>query len=192
MVADYLALLRELSALDPPIFVFGSAAEAALLDGKLADSHGDIDLLVPRSELRLRLQQLGELGFAEFSVYDEPRPGLPLVYGSRRDEFALELSLFDLDPAGNPFFVVSTDDGPAAISMPPDLLQWPPTIINGVPIHTLSPPTLVHIRAGAAATGAFGTPRPDGARQAQLVEAFLANIDPTQLTPTVTLLSGLQ
>ena len=93
-------------------------------------------------------------------MYYEPRPGLPLVYGSRRDEIALELSLFDLDPAGNPFFVVSTDDGPAAISMPPDLLQWPPTIINGVPIHTLSPLALVQIRAGASATGAFGTPRP--------------------------------
>ena len=119
MVVDYLALLRELSALDPPIFVFGSVAEAALLEGKLAESHGDVDLLIPRSELGLRLLQLGELGFAEFTVYYEPRPGLPLVYGSTRDEIALELSLFDLDPAGNPFFVVSTDDGPAAISSRP-------------------------------------------------------------------------
>ena len=190
MVADYLALLRELSALDPPIFVFGSVAEAALLEGKLAESHGDIDLLSPRSELERRLRQLGELGFAEFGVYYEPRPGLPLVYGSTRDDLALELSLFDLDPAGNPFFVVSTEAGPAAISMPPDLLQWPPTIIDSVPIHTLSPLALVHIRAGAAATGAFGTPRSDVTRQAQLVEAFLANIDPAQLTPTVTLLNG--
>jgi len=43
-VADYLALLRELSALDPPVFVFGSVAEAVLLEGKLAESHGDVDL----------------------------------------------------------------------------------------------------------------------------------------------------
>ena len=192
VVADYLALLRELSALDPPIFLFGSVAEAALLEGKLAESHGDVDLLIPRSELGLRLLQLGELGFAAFTVYYEPRPGLPLVYGSSRDEIALELSLFDLDPAGNPFFVVSTDDGPAAISVPPDLLQWTPTIVDGVPIHTLSPLALVHIRAGAAATGAFGTPRSDGARQTQLIEAFLADVDPTQLIPTVTLLGGVQ
>ena len=192
MVADYLALLRELSTLDPPIFVFGSVAEAALLEGKLADSHGDIDVLIPRSELGLRLVQLDELGFGEFTVYYEPQPGLPLVYGSTRNEMALELSLFDLDPAGIPFFVVSTDDGPAAISMPPDLLQWSPTIIDGVPIHTLSPLALVHIRAGAAATGAFGAPRSDGARQGQLVEAFLSDVDPTHLTPTVTLISGLQ
>ena len=192
MVADYLALLRELSTLDPPIFVFGSVAEAALLEGKLADSHGDIDVLIPRSELGRRLLQLDELGFAEFTVYYEPQPGLPLVYGSTRNDMALEVSLFDLDPAGNPFFVVSTDDGPAAISMPPDLLQWRPTIIDGVPIHTLSPLALVHIRAGAAATGAFGAPRSDGARQSQLIEAFLSDVDPTHLTPTVTLLCGLQ
>ena len=191
-MADYLALLRELSAFDPPIFVFGSVAEAALLDGKLSASHGDVDLLIPRSELELRLRQLGELGFAEFTVYYEPRPGLPLVYGSNRGDLSLELSLFDTDPTGDPFFVVSTDDGPAAISMPPDLLHWTPTIIDGVPIHTLSPLALVHIRAGAAATGAFGAPRSDGARQAQLVEAFLADVGPTQLTPTVTLFNGLQ
>ena len=103
------------------------------------------------------------------------------VYGSTRAEIALEPIYFDLDPAGNPFFVVSTDAQPAAISMPPDLLQWPPTIINDIPIHTLSPLALVHIRAGAAETGAFGTPRsPEGARQAQLVEAFLAGVDPRE------------
>jgi hypothetical protein len=45
-VADDLALLRELSALAPPLFVFGSVAEAALLEGKLEPSHGDVDILV--------------------------------------------------------------------------------------------------------------------------------------------------
>lgn len=81
---DYLALLQELSALDPPLFVFGSVAEAGLLDGELDASHGDVDILISRSELELRVRQLGELGFAAFTVYYEPRPGLPLVYGSTR------------------------------------------------------------------------------------------------------------
>jgi hypothetical protein len=42
--ADYLGLLRE-PAVDPPLFVFGSVAEAVLLDGELGATHGDIDLL---------------------------------------------------------------------------------------------------------------------------------------------------
>ena len=186
-MAGYLELLRELSAVDPPLFVFGSVAEAVLLDGKLAASHGDLDVLVVRSELELRLRQLDDLGFAAFTVYYEPRPGLPLVYGSAREELALELSLLDIDPDGYPYFVVSTDDGPASISMPSDLFQWAPTIIDDVPVYTLSPLALVHIRAGATATGAFGPQRPetDDARQGRLVDVFLSNIDPAQLEPTI-------
>jgi hypothetical protein len=194
VAADYLALLRDLSALHPPLFVFGSVAEATLLDGKLAASHGDLDVLISRSELEPRLQQLGDLGFAPFTVYYEPRPGLPLVYGSTREELALELSLFDIDPAGNPYFVVGSDNGPVSISMPPDLFQWPPTVIDGVPVYTLSPLALVHIRAGATSTGAFGPPRPetDDIRHGRLVEVFLSNVDPAQLEPTIMPMSELQ
>ena len=194
MVADYLALLRDLSALHPPLFVFGSVAEAALLDGKLAASHGDLDVLISRRELEPRLRQLGDLGFADFTVYYEPRPGLPLVYGSTREELTLELSLLDIDPAGHPYFVVGTDNGPVSISVPPDLFHWAPTIIDGVPVHTLCPLALVHIRAGATATGAFGPPRPekDGTRHRRLVDAFLSNVDPAQLEPTITPISEPQ
>jgi hypothetical protein len=194
VVADYLALLRELSALDPPLFVFGSVAEAALLDGELNASHGDVDILISRSELELRLQQLRELGFGAFTVYYEPRPGLPLVYGSTREGLALELSVLDIDPAGHPYFVVTTDDGPTSISVPPDLFQWAPTIIDDVPVYTLSPLALVHIRAGATATGAFGPPPPekDSARHRRLVDIFLSNLDPAQLEPTVTRISRRQ
>ena len=194
MVADYLALLRDLSSLRPPLFVFGSVAEAALLDGKLAASHGDLDVLISRSELEPRLRQLGALGFADFTVYYEPRPGLPLVYGSTREELALELSLLDIDPPGDPYFVVGTDSGPVSISVPPDLFHWAPTLIDGVPVHTLSPLALVQIRAGATATGAFGPPRPekDGARHGRLVDVFLSNVDPAQLEPTITRISEPQ
>ena len=192
MVADYLALLRDLSALRPPLFVFGSAAEAVLLDGKLAASHGDLDVLSSRSELDLRLGQFGDLGFAPFTVNYEPRPGLPLVYGSTREELVLELSLLDVDAAGRPHFVVDTDKGPVSISVPPDLFEWAPTIIDGFPVHTLSPLALVHIRAGATSTGAFGPPRPekDGTRQGRLVDVFLSNVDPAQLEPRVTPISA--
>jgi len=191
-VPNFLGLLRQLAALEPPLFVFGSVAEEALLDGELSQSHGDVDVLIPRTELEWRLRQLAVLGFDAFTVYYEPRPGLPLVYGCTRGDLALELGLVDYDPEGDPFFVVRTDDGAVAISVPADLFRWPPTVIEGVSIHTLSPLALVHLRAGASATGAFGPERPgkDDVRQARMIERFFRDADPEQLRPTITPIGG--
>jgi hypothetical protein len=188
---DFVGLLRELARLEPPLFVFGSIAEGALLDGRLCDSYGDIDVVIPRTELALRLDQLAALGFEPFTVYYEPRPGLPLVYGSRRGDLAFELSLVDYDEAGNPFYAVRTGDGAVAISAPDDLFDWPPTIIDEVVIRTVSPLALVHLRAGASATGAFGPERPgkDDARQARLIETFFRDAEPERLRPAITVLS---
>jgi hypothetical protein len=187
-VPDFVGLLRELAALEPPLFVFGSVAETALLDGELSDSYGDVDVVIPRTELEWRLQQLALLGFDAFSVYYEPRPGLPLVYGSTRGDLALELSLVDYDYGGNPFFVVLTDEGAVAISVPADVFRWPPTVIDGVSVHTLSPLALVHLRAGASATRAFGPERPgkDDVAQARMIETFFRDTDPRRLRPTIT------
>lgn len=145
-------------------------------------------MLIPRTELEWRLRQLAVLGFDAFTVYYEPRPGLPLVYGCTRGDLALELSLVDYDPAGNPFFVVRTDDAAVAISVPADLFRWPPTVIDGVSIHTLSPLALVHVRAGASATRAFGPERPgkDDVHQARMIETFFSDADPERLRPTIT------
>ena len=187
-VPEYLGLLRELAAIEPPLFVFGSVAEAVLLDGALSATHGDVDVAIPRTELELRLGQLAVLGFDAFTVYYEPRPGLPLVYGSARGDLALELSLVDYDPAGNPFFVVRTDGGAVAIALPADVFLWPPTVIDQVVVHTVSPLALVHVRAGASATSAFGAKRlgKDDARQARLIDTFFRNVDPERLRPTIT------
>jgi hypothetical protein len=187
-VSDVVGLLRELAALEPPLFVFGSVAEAALLDGELSGSYGDVDVVVPRTELEWRLQQLALLGFEAFTVYYEPRPGLPLVYGGTRGDLALELSLVDYDDWGNPFFVVRADEGAVAISVPADLFRWPATVIDGVLVHTLSPLALVHLRAGVSATGAFGPERPgkDDVGQARMIETFFRDTDPRRLRPTIT------
>jgi hypothetical protein len=184
-VSDYLGLLRELASLDPPLFVFGGIAEEALLDGALSLSHGDLDVLIPRDQLGLQVEKLGELGFREFAVYYEPRPGRPSVLGSSRGELTLELSLVDYDATGSPYFPVRTENGVVAIFVPHDMFAWPPTAIDGVPIRTLSPLALVQIRAGATATAAFGPPRPgkDAPRQARLIAAFFPDADEASLQP---------
>lgn len=72
--------------------------------------------------------------------------------------------------------------------MPGDLFQWPPTIVDEVVIHTISPLALVPLRAGAFATGAFGPARPgkDDVTQARMTETFFADADPELLRPTIT------
>ena len=186
-MGDYTPLLRDLASLEPPLFIFGGIAETLLLDGALSPSHGDVDVLIARDQLELRTEQLGVLGFHDFAVYYEPRPGRPLVLGSSRDDLALELNLLDYDATGSPYFAVRTEDGPVSISMPLDLFDWPPTIIDGVAVRTLSPLALIQIRAGVTATGVFGPPRPgkDDAHQARLVEAFLPDASEELLQPRI-------
>lgn len=185
-------LLGELASLEPPLFIFGGIAEAVLLDHALSPSHGDVDVVIPRDQLQLRTEQLGELGFRDFAVYYEPLSGRPLVLGSSRGDLALELNLADRDETGRPFFAVETEDGPVAISVPQDLFDWPPTIIDGVPIHTLSPLALIQIRAGLTATGVFGPPRPgkDEAHQARLIQAFFPDRDEDSLMPRISAIAG--
>jgi hypothetical protein len=167
--------------------VFGGVAEAALLNGRLDPSHGDIDVLTPRTQAEHCLEQLGELGFAPFDVYFEPRPGLPLVYGSTRDDLVLELSVLDYDSAGMPYFALPVDAAVVAVAMPTNLFEWPPTIVDGVCIQTLSPLALIQIRAGGMTTGAFGPTRSqDTTRQALLIETFFPDSDPASLEPQIT------
>lgn len=186
-VGDYLGLLRELAALNPPVHVFGGIAEEALLDDALGPSHGDLDVVIPRCELGRRVGQLAELGFRDFAVYYEPRPGRPSVFGSSNGDLALELSLVDYDASGGPYFAVRTEKGVFAIFVPRDMFAWPPIAIEGVAIRTVSPLALVQIRAGLTATGAFGPPRPgkDAPLQARLIKAFFPDAEEASLQPWI-------
>ena len=191
-MAGYLGLLREVATLEPPLFVFGGVAEAVLLDRRLDLSHGDLDLLTPRTEVEGHIERLGDLGFAPFEVQFEPRHGLPLVYGATRDDLALELSVLDYDSAGMPYFALPTGAAVVAVALPIDLFEWPPTIVSGVRIHTLSPLALIQIRSGGMTTGAFGPTRPqDTTRQARLIEAFFPDSAPKSLQPRITTIGHL-
>jgi hypothetical protein len=173
-----------LASLEPPLHIFGGVAESVLLDGRLRDDHGDLDVLIPRDELELRAGQLSALGFSPLTVYYEPRPGLPLVYGCERGDLHLELSIVDYDETGAPYFVANG----AAITVASDLFDWPATVVAGIPIRTVSPLALVHVRAGLTQTGVFGPPRPekDILRQQQLIDAFLSKEPPEALEPRIT------
>lgn len=190
-MADYLALLGELSELDPPAFVFGSVAEGVLLDGVVPPTAGDVDLLVPRAGLAARIEELTALGFEGFEVFYEPRPGLPMVFGASRAGAAIEVTVVDHDDAGQPFFALQSGEQVVSISITAAVFDWPPSMVEGVCVHTLSPLALHQMRAGLMITRAFGDPRDhDLVRQERLRATFFPERSDADLAPTISRLEA--
>jgi len=183
---SYLEVIKAIAQLDPPLFVFGGIAEDVLLDHELSRPHGDIDIMVLRDELAQRKRQCELLGFIDFEVYYEPIRGKPLVLGGHERSLNLELTLCDKD--GHDYYCTDIDDSGdlRKIYLPDDSFGHPPTLIEGTPIHTLSPRALYQIRAALDVTRSFGGFRPkDVAAQRRLKTALLGDQTEAALRPRI-------
>ena len=60
-------------------------------------THGDIDWLVPRGELALRMTQARTLGFAEFETLGESAPGEPFYLLARNGDLPIDVGVTDDD-----------------------------------------------------------------------------------------------
>lgn len=70
------------------------------------------------------------------------------------------------------------------IHFPEDILAYPATTIDGVPIQTVSPLALFHVRAGLEAAGALGPLDERGvAVQKRLREELLVGVPEETLQP---------
>ncbi len=189
MAADpYLALIADLYALEPPIFIFGGYAEDALLHGQVNRSHADLDVLVVRTELEQRLSQFALLGFERFQIYHDIAPDKPLVLNSERNGLHLEIGIMDRDASGRTYFEVRSQpwDQVCRIYLPDDAFSYPPVKLGGTSVRTLSPLALYQIRAGLAAVNAFGDFRPTDAPAQTLLKArFFPDADESQLLPEI-------
>jgi hypothetical protein len=183
----YVDLLRALHALEPPLFVFGGFAEDALLHGTVSRPHSDVDVLVFRGELELRLAQFRALGFASFATYYEIAPGKPLVLNGEQAGLHLELGIFELTGDGRPFFEVYDAHGTLRrVTLSAGALPAAPVLLDGVSVRALSPLALYQLRAGLHAIRAFGPLRPTDVRaQAQLKHRFFGGQDEASLLPTI-------
>jgi hypothetical protein len=90
-----LDLLRRMAGLDPAPCLIGGYAEDALLAGTVTRPHVDIDWIVQRRELPLRLAQARRLGFGEFETWGESAPGEPFYLYAENGELKLELGVTD-------------------------------------------------------------------------------------------------
>ena len=182
MIENHAELLAGLADLDPPVYLFGGVAEDVLLHGHLSRPHGDVDVFVLRQDLPGRMKQFADLGFDNFELRYAPRPGQPLALGCPRGQTDLELGVFDT-AGSDVYFEVEDESGVIQrVFLPPDaLVNDEPTNVDGVPVWTLSPLSLVHIRRGLELLGTFGSLREkDIAIQAKLLERFFGGSLPSE------------
>lgn len=186
-MTDYDSLIRSVMALEPPLFIFGGFAEDMLLNGRVARPHSDLDVLMFRDEVDARLAQFTALGFANWEVWWEPRPGLPLVYHSAKDGLDLEPSVFERDETGA-YFVIENASGKLHRAYLPDgTFGYPPIAADGLEFRIVSPLCLYQIRAALEILAPFGPLREkDIAAQGLLRDRFLADLTDEELRPRIT------
>lgn len=184
-------LLRALMRLTPRVHVFGGLAEDALLYGRQSRAHEDVDVMIFRDEIDLRLEQARELGFERFHLRMQPVPERPLVVGSIVGEMNLEYVIFDRHDDGRISFDTPTPDGLTRVWLPDDALDWPVSTLDGVEVRTVSPLTQYQIRIGVTET--FGGMRPkDVVAQAALRRRFFAHEKEADLRPRTELLEAAE
>ena len=190
--AQQLDLLRRMSELDPPPCVWGGYAEDALLAGTVTRPHLDVDWLLPRRELDLRLEQARELGFTNFESWGEAAPGEPFYLSARNGELSIDLGIGEeadghlLVRVWKLAFEVDGAEAPAGyqFTLPDDTFTHPPALLVGITVHVASPLALYQIRAGIAARGSFGPLSPSQQTSLEkLRETFFPHRTEAQLTP---------
>ena len=164
LTARQLDLLRRMSRLTPAPYLFGGYAEDALLAGSATRPHDDIDWLVPRRELELRLRQARSLGFTEFETWGEAAPGEPFYLFAQHGELCIDIGVSgEIDGRSclqvhRLAFEVGGTDAPAGyrVILPDDMYEHPPATLEGIEVHVASPLALYQIRVGIASQGSFG------------------------------------
>jgi hypothetical protein len=192
LTARQLELLRRMSQLEPPPCVWGGYAEDALLAGTVTRPHLDVDWLLPRTELDLRLAQARALGFTEFTSWGDAAPGEPFYLNATNGDLSIDLGIGD-QVDGRPLvrvwklaFEIEGQEAPAGYQfpLPDDTYTHPPATLDGITVHVASPRALFQIRAGIAAQGSFGPLSPgQQANMQKLRETFFPDSTEAELTP---------
>ena len=159
-----LDLLRRMADLDPSPVLMGGYAEDALIEGTVSRLHEDVDWLVPRAELALRMDQARILGFETFETFGESAPGQPFYLYTAQGEVSIDIGVSD-EVDDHPtidvhrlMFEIDGKQAPAGfrVHLPSDTFTHPSASIDGIPVRVASPLASYQIRIGIASRGAFG------------------------------------
>lgn len=182
----YQAVLKQLGAIAPPLFIMGGFAEEALLDRHIAGRHADLDVLATPDQITHYQEALGALGLVWPDASREATPGRPLVLALRAID--LDLELWACTPEPDRTYRLELDNrmphNHFFLWMPTGTFQYPPATIEGIPIQTVSPLALYLLRAASGITRHTGEKRlKDLAMQERLRKAFLADRTEEELAP---------
>lgn len=187
-------LLTRMASLDSAPCIMGGYAEDALTAGTVTRPHEDIDWILPRQDLELRMEQARELGFREFETWGESAPGEPFYLFTQNGEQRLDLGIAD-EKHGLPViniyrltFEVDGHEAPAGyrVYLPDDTFDAVPVRIDGVPIWTASPLALYQLRIGIASRGSFGKlSEKQRSSLRRLKETFFAERSDPELEPRI-------
>jgi hypothetical protein len=194
LTEEQLELLRRMAALDPPPCLIGGYAEDALVAGTVTRPHVDVDWILPRRELPLRLAQAHELGFGAFETWGESAPGEPFYLYAENGDLKLDLGVVD-EQDGRVYLRIHTlafdidgREAPAGyqILLPRDTFVHPPVEIDGVAVRTASPLALYQLRAGIASQGSFGPLSPQQQESARRLKArYFPHTPDVELEPRI-------
>jgi hypothetical protein len=194
-MARQLALVERFQTFEPPPFLMGGIAEEALLNGGYTRPHGDLDLLVERSELDDLLRQLRPLGYEDWATKGENASGEPFYLASLDSPVLLELGVTDRDDQGDVYleiarvhFTFESGEPPVGyrVYLPPDTFTHPPVTLEGIQVRCISPLAGYHLRLGIGSRGTFGPLRDsDNEATARLREKFFSSEDEQNLLPSV-------
>lgn len=176
-------LLRALGALDPPCFMFGGMAEDALLDGDITRPHSDIDVVVPRHDLDLRLEQFRSWGYEEWDIWLSDSAGNAQVLHSSGHPVELELAIFEGEPGAYWFEFETPAGGHVRYFPPADMLAHRPVEIQGISVRTVTPHMLYVTRAALVEIGSFGPARPKDLAVQPRLRALLDGVEEADLVP---------
>lgn len=194
LAAEQFELLRRMAVLDPAPCLIGGYAEDALLAGTVTRPHVDIDWMVPRRELPLRLAQARQLGFGAFETWGESAPGEPFYLYGENGDLKVELGVAEEQDERvylrirKLAFDIDGREAPAGyqLLLPRNTFEHPPVEIDGVALRTASPLALYQLRVGIASQGSFGpltTQQRESARC--LKERFFPLIPDLDLKPRI-------
>ncbi len=148
--------------------------------------HSDVDVLIRRSEIEGRLEQFASIGYRKWETWLHDSTGRPQVLHGSIDGVDLEASIFE-DDGEELYFEFVAPDGRGVHYFPPaSMFGHPLATLDGLPVRTISPLGLYSLRAGVAASGAFGDFRAqDAPVQQRLRRELLADVEEAELLPVL-------
>jgi hypothetical protein len=190
-----LDLLARMAALDPPPRIIGGYAEDALVGEGVSREHEDVDWLLPRAELPMRLEQAGRLGFTAFETWGESAPGEPFYLTSQQGDLSIDVGVCNevdgehVIDIHRLMFEIDGAEAPAGyrVHLPADTFDQAPVELEGVRVWPVSPLCLYQMRVGIAARGAFGELNEKQRRSLRrLKEACFPDRTDEELVPRIT------